>query len=273
MDYLYQIPDEDRQEEGFIRASNQALREFLALDVQHVPPEKLDDFLTSAWWEYIKKQNLSDAEASALLDKIQTEKGGSLPYSAGWPARFAGLIEETPLYNLESSLIDWVANGNLYWRPADALYARYHWQILQERVHELAATAPDAHPVRLPRLLTAIDWLKGYEQRLAAAQQAQVSQVSPLAWQGSKAELAELGYSLLESGVVAARNRAGAVKMLGELFGIALGDNPAAHLQTIQKRKPGALLTPLLDKLKAAFSGYLDQKTENEALNRASRRR
>ena len=124
----------------------------------------------------------------------------------------------------------------------------------------------------MPRLQAAIEWLKGYEQRLATEQEKSTSKTTPLVWQGSKAELAELGYSLLESGVVEALNRAVAVKKIGELFGVALGDNPATHLQTIQKRKPGGLLTPLLDRLRDAFSQYMNSKDENEVARRKRRR-
>lgn len=273
---MYQLPDTDREEEGFIRSSNYALSEFLQLDLKDVPAKEVDKFITDSWWKHVEELDLTDKEASDLLDKVQAENGAHIPYSSGWPARFAGLVEETPLYSLDVSVSVWVADkhGFIYWRPVDAYYARYHWQILQERVHELIIDAsPRAIHIKIPRLNAAIDWLKGYEQRLAVAQEAQVNKTVPLAWQGSKAELVELGYSLLESGVVAAPNRAGAVKKLGELFGIALGDNPAAHLQTIQKRKAGAILTPLLDKLRAAFAGYLEGKVEKEAQARAIRRR
>lgn len=275
MDYIYQLPDEDREEEGFIRSSNYALSEFLKLDLKGVPAKEVDKFITDAWWEHIEKLDLTDEESSDLLDKVQAENGAHIPYSEGWPARFAGLVEETPLYRLEVSINVWVADKHrfIYWRPVDAYYVRYHWQILQERIHELTIEAtPQATHIKIPRLNAAIGWLKGYEQRLAEYQEQRTSKAVPLAWQGSKAELVELGYSLLESGVVAALNRAGAVKKLGELFGVALGDNPATHLQTIQKRKIGAVLTPLLDKLKNAFAHYLESKAESEVQKRLTRR-
>ncbi|HEX8330826.1 MAG TPA: RteC domain-containing protein [Hymenobacter sp.] len=275
MDYLYQLPDEDREEEGFIRASNYALSEFLKLDLKGITAKEVDEFITDAWWKHIEKSDLSDEEANDLLERIQDENGAHIPYSAGWPTRFAGLVEDTPLYSIELRVNVWVVDKHrfIYWRPVDAYYVRYHWQILQERVHELTIEAsPEANHIKIPRLNAAIDWLKGYEQRLATAQEVQVSKTVPLAWQGSKAELVELGYSLLESGVVAAPNRAGAVKKLGELFGIELGDNPATHLQTIQKRKPGGLITPLLDQLREAFVQYMNRKDESEADRRKRKR-
>ena len=255
---------------------NHALSQFLNLKLQDIPAEQIHRYIIDKWWEYKEEANLTEEQADELLEKLEDEKGGHIPYSSGWPARFSGLVENSRLYTLEGHINAWVAekHNRDYWQLPDALYARYHWQILQERVNELLVEAtPEAHHIKIPRLNAAINWLKGYEQRLALAQEEQASKTVPLAWQGSKAELAELGYSLLESGVVAAPNRAGAVKKLGELFGVALGDNPAAHLQTIQKRKTGAVLTPLLDKLKAAFVGYLERKAESEALNRAKRRR
>jgi hypothetical protein len=275
MDYLYNLPDEDREDEGFLRASNYALSEFLKLKLEGVPAKEIDKFITNAWWEHVENDDLTDEEANDLLTQIQDEKGGHIPYSPGWPARFAGLVEDTPLYRLELSVNVWVADRHkrVYWRPVDALYARYHWQILQERVHTLTIEAtPEAQHIKIPRLQAAIDWLKGYELRLATAQEMLAAKTTPLTWQGSKAELAELGYSLLESGVVGATNRAAAVKSLGEVFGVALGDNPATHLQTIQKRKAGGLLTPLLDRLRDAFSQYMKRKDESEAERRTRRR-
>lgn len=275
MDYIYQLPDEDREEEGFVRASNYALSEFLKLNLKNVPAKEVNKFITDAWWEHVENADLTDGEANDLLNKIQDENGGHIPYSPGWPARFAGLVERTPLYGIEWSVNVWVAHKShtFYWRPVDALHARYHWQILQERVHELTVEATsEARHIKMPRLQAAIDWLKGYEQRLATSQEELASKTVPLVWQGNKAELAELGYALLESGVVGAPNRAAAVKKLGELFGVALGDNPATHLQTIQKRKPGGLLTPLLDRLQDAFSRYMNRKDESEADRRRRRR-
>jgi hypothetical protein len=183
------------------------------------------------------------------------------------------LVERTPLYSLDTSVNIWSAGKLSYWRPVDARYMRYHWQILQERLNELLVEAtPEAQHIKLPRLQAAIDWLKGYEDRLAVAEEKLVGKSTLLTWQGTKAELAELGYSLLESGVVEAPNRATAVKKIGELFGVALGDNPATHLQTIQKRKIGGLLKPLLDRLRDAFSQYMARKDESETARRKRRR-
>lgn len=271
MDYLYQLPDEDREEEGFTRASNYSLSEFLKLDLRGVPTGKHDKFITDAWWEYVEKADLTDEEASDLLDKVQNESGWHIPYSSGWPTHFAKLVEGTPLYRLEASINVWVIDKHhfSYWRPIDALYVRYHWQILQERIHELEIeNSIEFQHIKMPRLQAAIDWLKGYEQRLAAEQEKITNKTMPLAWQGTKAEFVELGYALLESGVVNAPNRAVAIKKLGEQFGVALGDNPATHLQTIQKRKPGGLLTPLLDRLRDAFNQYMSSKDENEVARR-----
>lgn len=275
MDYLYQLPEEDREDEGHSRASDYALKEFLKLDVKGVAPDKLSDFITNAWWEHIDNAGLTNDEANKLLIEIQDEKGGHIPYSPGWPARFSTLVESTPLYSLETSINVWVVDKSyrIYWRPIDALHLRYHWQILQERVNALTIEAtPEAQHIKIPRLQAAINWLKGYELRLATAQERLVAKTTPLPWQGTKAELAELGYSLLESGVVGATNRAAAVKSLGEVFGVVLGDNPATHLQTIQKRKSGGLLTPLLDRLREAFTEYIKRKDESEADRRKRRR-
>jgi hypothetical protein len=83
-----------------------------------------------------------------------------------------------------------------------------------------------------------------------------------LPWQGSKAELAELGYALLEAGLISGP-RESALKTLANFFGQDLG-NPAKHLQTLQKRKwnPGDKEppTPLLDRLGAALKGLLKGK-------------
>ncbi|WP_151088048.1 RteC domain-containing protein [Hymenobacter baengnokdamensis] len=274
MDYLYQLPEEDREEEGFLRASNYALTEFLKLDLKGIPAGKIEKYITDSWWKYIEDNDLTNEDADSLLAKIQDESGFHIPYSPNRPSHLARLVEETPLYRIEISVNVWVFSPLINSRPADALHARYHWQILQERVHELIVEAtPEAQHIKTPRLQAAIDWLKGYELRLATTQERLAAKTTPLTWQGTKAELTELGYSLLESGAISATNRAAAVKSLGEVFGVALGDNPAAHLQTIQKRKIGAVLTPLLDKLKTAFVGYLERKTESEALNRTRRSR
>jgi hypothetical protein len=273
MDYLYQLPDEDREEEGFIRASNYALTEFLKLDLKGVPAQRVNEFITDAWWDYKEREGLTEDEAYKILVKVQDEHGFHIPYSPNRPAHLARLVEETPLYRIELSVNVWVFDTLFDSRPADALHARYHWQVLQERVHELLIEAtPEAQHIKIPRLQTAIDWLKGYELRLATAQERLAAKTTPLSWQGTKAELAELGYSLLESGAVGANNRAAAVKSLGEVFGVALGDNPATHLQTIQKRKAGGLLTPLLDRLRDAFIEYMKRKDESEADRRKRRR-
>lgn len=273
MDYLYQLPDEDREEEGFTRASNYALTEFLKLDLKGIPSSKIEKYITDSWWKYIEDNDLTDEEAYDLLTKVQDERGSHIPYSPNRPGHLARLVEETPLYRIELSVNVWVFDSFSNWRTPDALHARYHWQILQERVHELLIEAtPEAQHIKIPRLQTAIDWLKGYELRLATAQERLAAKTTPLTWQGTKAELAELGYSLLESGVVSATNRAAAVKSLGEVFGRALGDNPAVHLQTIQKRKAGGLLTPLLDRLREAFTEYMKRKDESEADRRKRRR-
>jgi hypothetical protein len=275
MDYLYELADEDREDEGFTRASNYALTDFLKLDLDDVPDKEVNSFITEAWWEYVENSDLTEDAAYDLLVKVQKEQGGHIPYSPGWPARFARLVEDTPLYSLEVSINVWVVDKaeRIYWRPIDALYLRYHWQILQERVNALTIeTTPEAQHIKIPRLQTAIDWLKGYELRLAIAQEMLAAKTTPLTWQGTKAELAELGYSLLESDTVGAANRAAAVKSLGEVFGVALGDNPAVHLQTIQKRKAGSLLTPLLDRLREAFTEYMKRKDESEADRRKRRR-
>ncbi|MCI1187857.1 RteC domain-containing protein [Hymenobacter sp. DH14] len=80
-----------------------------------------------------------------------------------------------------------------------------------------------------------------------------------LAWQGSKTDLAELGYALLEAGLIGGPREA-ALKSLANFFGQELG-NPAKHLQTLQKRQwdPGKKepVTPLLDRMASALKSLL----------------
>jgi hypothetical protein len=77
MDYLYELPDEDREDEGFTRASNYSLTEFLNLDLEGVPADKVGDFISNAWWEYVEKNDLTEDAAYELLTKVQDEKGGA----------------------------------------------------------------------------------------------------------------------------------------------------------------------------------------------------
>ncbi|MCI1187856.1 RteC domain-containing protein [Hymenobacter sp. DH14] len=90
-------------------------------------------------------------------------------------------------------------------------------------------------------------------------------QLSDLQWQGSKTELAELGYALLEAGLISGPREA-ALRALASSFGQDLG-NPAKHLQTLQKRKwgPGGKepITPLIDRLGAALKQLLKTKSED----------
>jgi hypothetical protein len=83
-----------------------------------------------------------------------------------------------------------------------------------------------------------------------------------LQWQGSKTELAELGYALLEAGLIGGPREA-ALKALAGFFGQDLG-NPAKHLQTLQKRKwdpsDKEPATPLLDRLGTALKILLKGK-------------
>lgn len=78
-------------------------------------------------------------------------------------------------------------------------------------------------------------------------------------WLGSKTELAELGYALLEAQLIGGPREA-SLRSLSTFFGQDLG-NPAKHLQTLQKRKWDALTkeptTPLIDKLRVALRDYL----------------
>lgn len=270
MDYLYQLPERDKADEAHATYSNLALMEFLKLEVGQVPSEELDQFITEAWWGYIGEQKLTDAEASELLESLQQKHARAIPYSAQFPEYYASVVESLQLYEVERRVNVWASHLNLLSDPLDT---RYLWQILQERVNELTLDGtPESLLIKIPRLISAISWLQGYEQRLAAATASQAATTASLTWQGSKTDLAELGYALLEAGVMESANRAGAVKKLGEAFGLALGDNPATHLQTIQKRKLGAALTPLLDRLRAAFVGYLDRKNEDEQQKRRRNR-
>ena len=267
MDYLYQLPERDKADEAHTTYSNAALIEFLQLDTSEVAAGELEAFITEAWWNYISQEQLSDGQASELLESLQRKHAKAMPYSSSFPAYYASVVEALQLYEVEWRVNVWASHLNLLSDPLDA---RYLWQILQERVNELTLDgSSEALLIKIPRLNMAIAWLQGFEKRLAVALEYQAAGSTPFAWQGSKTDLAELGYALLESGTVTAPNRAGAVKKLGEVFGVALGDNPATHLQTIQKRKAGALLTPLLDKLRAAFVGYLDRKTEAEQAARS----
>lgn len=106
----------------------------------------------------------------------------------------------------------------------------------------------------------ALLWLRQHISRLGGLPTVEVAAPLPvtkpsLHWLGSKAELAELGYALLEAGLVEG-NRGSTITTLGEVFGVELG-KPEKHLQTIQKRKAGVSLTPLLDRLKSALERFL----------------
>ena len=272
MSYLYELPDEDREEAGLSRASDYALSEFLKLDLQDIPPGKRGEYIAEAWWKYVEKLDLSNDAASNLLDEIQAKCPPLFPYAHKYPKRFWEDVEEKPIYDLETWLKSVVGRSHLlslYGQAPDAHYARYHWQILQERVNELTACPEntEAQHVKLPRLQAAITWLRGWEQHLAEAdaKSRSATTAAPLTWLGGKVELAELGYALLESGKLGGGNRGATLKKLGELLGVSMGDNPATHLQTIQKRKGDTSATPFLDRLRMDFAAYLAGLAENDA--------
>ncbi len=271
MNYLYELPDESREDEGFSRASDYALTAFLKLDLQGIPQASRGEHITNAWWKHVENINLTNEEASSLLEKIQGEHLPVFPYTHKYPQRFWEDVENKPLYELETWLklvVGCTHPSFSYWQAPDAHYARYHWQILQERVNELAISLDNAENqhIKLPRLQAAIAWLKGWEQHLAEtdAKTRKATAAAPLTWLGGKVELAELGYALLQSGKLEGGNRAATLKKLGELLGVSLGENPATHLQTIQKRKGEASATPFLDRLREEFTTYLAGLADND---------
>lgn len=105
-----------------------------------------------------------------------------------------------------------------------------------------------------------LDWLLEAIRQLQP-ERAEQTTIEGLKWQGSKAELAELGYSLIEAGLIKTKEgeRGAALTALGRSFGLDLG-KPESHLQTIQKRKSAVSSTPLLDRLKTAFEGFLERR-------------
>lgn len=105
-----------------------------------------------------------------------------------------------------------------------------------------------------------VDWLLETIRQLRP-ERIEQTDVEGLKWQGSKAELAELGYSLLEAGLIKAKEgeRGAVLAALGHSFGLDLG-KPESHLQTIQKRKSAVSSTPLLDRLKRAFEAFLERR-------------
>jgi hypothetical protein len=110
-----------------------------------------------------------------------------------------------------------------------------------------------------------VDWLLETARQLRPEElrpgKAEQLLVEVLKWQGNKAELAELGYALIEAKLIDVKEgeRGAALTALGQFFGVELG-KPESHLQTIQKRKSVGGNTPLLDRLKRAFEGFLERR-------------
>jgi hypothetical protein len=82
-------------------------------------------------------------------------------------------------------------------------------------------------------------------------------------WMGSKADFVELGYALIESGMLKiSAGRANTLKALADMFNLTI-DKPEKHLQTIKKRQQGANMAPLLGKLLEAFLRWLDSSSRD----------
>lgn len=81
-------------------------------------------------------------------------------------------------------------------------------------------------------------------------------------WTGSKAAFVELGYALIESGMLnISVGRANALKALADMFNLSI-EKPEKHLQTIKKRQQGANMTPLLDTLREVFVRWLQRDSQ-----------
>lgn len=126
------------------------------------------------------------------------------------------------------------------------LQAEAHHRAQLERAQWLASRATPARPRPSPELLYFGEGLPGVKK-------------PPLVeWTGTKADFVELGYALIESGMLKiSAGRASTVIALGNLFNLSI-EKPEKHLQTIKKRQQGANMTALLDKLKEAFVRLLD---------------
>ena len=87
-----------------------------------------------------------------------------------------------------------------------------------------------------------------------------VALIKPVKWKGPKANFTELAYALIESKSLEfdEGERAKTVTQLAKLFSIDL-PKPESSLQTIGGRKTRVSVTPFLDRLRDAFSDFLER--------------
>jgi hypothetical protein len=123
----------------------------------------------------------------------------------------------------------------------------YHASLL-EQAQWLASRpgdATEAAPEPARHLLYFTEEIPGWKQEPAVE------------WAGSKIDLVEIAYGLLEAGILKATNGRGkAIEALAAMFNLVLG-KPERHLQTIKKRPLDSEQAQALDRAKQALVHFL----------------
>lgn len=192
---------------------------------------------------YYKRQWLQGrgavVEARRRLRAAAIAHGTKIPYHTAFPAAFLRRLVALPSWETATFVEIFCLENNLT-TTVDYTY--------------LAGIVTDALRSQYPQHLG----LGNALERLMLRHKQEEARTHPtptLKWTGSKTELAELAYALLETGLIETRNREKAILSLAAFFGVADMD-PIRQLQSLQRRT-AAKATPLLDRLKKTLVNYL----------------
>jgi hypothetical protein len=210
-----------------------------------------------------EKNNLSERLGDEEYDKYREEvaqqaavEARTIPFSDVYHIWMVSIMERIPLWQVAES--------------ADAFFVmiegfdtqrefQYLLDIFQDAINENRVT-------KRPQIDRTIEWIREQLQHLARQSDAPSPSALPadkqLEWLGTKVELVELAYALLEAGTIRASSRAKAVALLASFFGVSDLGKPEKGLEAIKKRREqdGQPRTPLLDKLKESLIRYLSRR-------------